>query len=192
MAWKHIIRLPSIINGLIPVDVPFNFSSHACWIKLGFRYNDHKILNPIPPKAEALKIDILPKIISKLLTVSYNNQIIWTILTKRMQQSSHKYIYEENISCLFLFETIYCPYAFFFFFARKTSYLGILQRKIKGMFVIISSCLCVTPKAMLKGLLMLPIHSIGNSSFKRCNIDIDPIPKPQPLIKPNLRKWKLH
>ena len=75
MAWKHIIRLPSIINGLIPVDVPFNFSSHACWIKLGFRYNDHKILNPIPPKAEALEIDILPIIISKLFTASYNNQI---------------------------------------------------------------------------------------------------------------------
>ena len=79
MAWKHIIRLPSIINGLIPVDVPFNFSSHACWIKLGFRYNDHKILNPIPPKAEALKIDILPIIISKLLTESYSNQIIWKL-----------------------------------------------------------------------------------------------------------------
>ena len=79
MAWKHIIRLPSIINGLIPVDVPFNFSSHACWIKLGFRYNDHKILKPIPPKAEVLKIDILPIIISKLLTESYNNQIIWKL-----------------------------------------------------------------------------------------------------------------
>ena len=61
------------------------------------------------------------------------------------------------------------------------------REEVISLVSIYSSYLCVIPNAMLKGgLLMVEKHSFCNSSFRRCNIDTEPIPKPQPLIIPNL------